>query len=158
MNSVHTLLRHLHADVTALAAAYRDVADRRPDDAGTRYPARTVAAQCDRHAACVRDWAERFGPALPPSGSAPAPPAGRDAADGRTPPPDGGLLDDLYLLHAKAQAAQVRWTVLVQVAQALREPELLAAATACRDETATQIAWITTRLKEAAPQAVIMAG
>ncbi|MFF9482793.1 hypothetical protein [Streptomyces sp. NPDC014733] len=154
MNSVHTLLRHLHADVTALAAAYRDVAQRRPDDAGTHYPARTVAGQCDRHAACLRAWAERFGAALPPPAAAPS--AERGAADGHPPPPDRDLLDDLYLLHAKAHAAHLRWVVLGQIAQALREPELLAAATDCREETATQIGWLTTRVKEAAPQAVIV--
>jgi hypothetical protein len=46
------------------------------------------------------------------------------------------------------------WTMLRQAALAARDRELLDAATACHGETLVQIKWLTTRIKEAAPQAL----
>ncbi|MCK7624386.1 hypothetical protein MUU72_14955 [Streptomyces sp. RS10V-4] len=164
MNKTGALLRELHDAETDLAKTYRSVADRQAADAGTHYPARTVAEQCDRHAERIRAWAERFDVRIHAPGTAEPLAAVRDAlrhtaaeVRGDRPTPGLALLHDLCLLHEKAQAASIHWVVLGQVAQALRDRELLESGTACHDETLTQIKWITTRIKDVAPQAVAVA-
>jgi hypothetical protein len=68
-----------------------------------------------------------------------------------------GLLRDLQDLHLLATLVQTTWTVIAQGAQGLRDPELLDVATSSQAETARQLSWLTTRMKAAAPQALIVA-
>ncbi len=49
------------------------------------------------------------------------------------------------------------WTMIGQAAQGTRDPELLEVVEVCEAETATQMKWIETRMKQAAPQALIVA-
>ena len=68
-----------------------------------------------------------------------------------------GLLRDLQDLHVLATLVQTTWTVIAQGAQGLRDHELLEIATAANAETARQLSWLNTRMKAAAPQALIIA-
>ena len=68
-----------------------------------------------------------------------------------------GLLRDLQDLHVLATLVQTTWTVVVQGAQGLRDRELLEIANAANAETSRQLTWLNTRMKEAAPQALIVA-
>ncbi|MEW1653769.1 hypothetical protein [Streptomyces sp. NPDC093707] len=162
MNKTGAFLRELHDAERDLAATCRTVAARQAADRGTYYPAHTVAAQCDRHAEDIRAWGERFdvrihAKAAPTEPMAAVPESVRRTAPeahGKPPTPGIALLHDLCLLHEKAQAVHIHWTVLGQVARALRDRELLDQAAAHHDETRTQIKWITTRIREMAPQAV----
>ena len=43
-----------------------------------------------------------------------------------------------------------------QAAQALRDDELLAVVRECHLETELQVKWLTTRIKDAAPQALVV--
>jgi hypothetical protein len=56
-----------------------------------------------------------------------------------------------------ATLVQTTWTVIVQGAQGLRDRELLEIAQAANAETSRQLTWLNTRMKEAAPQALIVA-
>ena len=75
--------------------------------------------------------------------------------EGRTGPV--GLLRDLQDLHLLASLVDVTGTVLRQAALALRDEELLALLEDHRAETAIQEAWLLTRIKQAAPQALLVA-
>jgi len=66
-----------------------------------------------------------------------------------------GLLLALHDLCLLAQGVHLRWTVLGQVARALRDDELEAACAAMGQETDRQLAWLQTRIVELAPQALI---
>jgi hypothetical protein len=68
-----------------------------------------------------------------------------------------GLLRDLQDLHLLATLVHTTWTVIAQGAQGLRDPELLEIANASQAETTRQLTWLTTRMKQAAPQALIIA-
>ena len=68
-----------------------------------------------------------------------------------------GLLRDLQDLHVLATLVQTTWTVILQGAQGLRDRELLEIANAANAETSRQLTWLNTRMKEAAPQALIVA-
>jgi hypothetical protein len=68
-----------------------------------------------------------------------------------------GLLRDLQDLHLLATLVHSTWTVIAQGAQGLRDHQLLDVATSSRQETTRQLTWLTTRMKQAAPQALIVA-
>ena len=63
-------------------------------------------------------------------------------------------LQDLYLMAAECDLA---WTVVGQAAQGARDAELLEVVQACGGETAMQMKWARSRIKEAAPQALVVA-
>lgn len=67
-----------------------------------------------------------------------------------------GLLRDLQDLHVLGTLAQTTWTVIAQGAQGLRDSELLGIAESCNAETSRQLTWLNTRIKAAAPQALIV--
>ena len=68
-----------------------------------------------------------------------------------------GLLRDLHDLYLMASECDIAWTLVGQAAQGVRDRELLAVVRACEGETATQIKWARSRMKEAAPQALVVA-
>lgn len=68
-----------------------------------------------------------------------------------------GLLRDLQDLHVLTTLVQTTWTVIAQGAQGLRDHELLDVAQEANSQTSRQLAWLNTRMKTAAPQALIVA-
>ncbi|MBZ4017496.1 hypothetical protein [Streptomyces purpurogeneiscleroticus] len=162
MNKIGLLLSELHDAETDFATACRKTAERQAADHGTSYPCRTIAPQCDTHAARVRAIAERFGKRLTPPRRPPAPVSSAMDSVRRTSSvllgrrPESGLLllRDLRQLSLAAQAVNVHWIYLGQVAQAVRDQDLLTEVTAHHKETLTHIKWIKTRMKEAGPQAL----
>ncbi|POX38180.1 hypothetical protein C3486_24490 [Streptomyces sp. Ru73] len=162
-SGITLLVRELHRAETQLADAFRAVAERQAADHGTHYPCRTLADQCDQHARQIRDWAAgRFGVTL----HEPQRPAPLTAAVGtlrRTSSELTGrrrvsgllLLRDLRGLYVKAEHTSIHWVMLGQAAQALRDHDLLGHVSDCHEQTRTQAKWITTRIKEAAPQALL---
>ena len=67
-----------------------------------------------------------------------------------------GLLRDLQDLHVLTDLVQTTWTVITQGAQGLRDRELLDVARQATSGAARQMSWLNTRLKAAAPQALIV--
>ena len=67
-----------------------------------------------------------------------------------------GLLRDLQDLHLLANLVLTSWTVIQQAAQGLRDDELVEVASGSSGETSRQLAWLTTRMKSVAPQALIV--
>ena len=55
-----------------------------------------------------------------------------------------------------ASLVQTTWTVVAQGAQGVRDRELLSIATDANAETSRQLSWLNTRMKAAAPQALIV--
>lgn len=68
-----------------------------------------------------------------------------------------GLLRDLQDLYLLATLVDATWTVVEQAGSALRDKELLSAVEKCQAETQQQISWLKTRMKQAAPQALLVA-
>lgn len=67
------------------------------------------------------------------------------------------LLRDLQDLYLLANEVQICWTVLAQAASALRDEDLAAACATAKTATQRQLAWLTTRIKQSAPQALVVA-
>ncbi|MCQ4044733.1 hypothetical protein ACFOSC_20485 [Streptantibioticus rubrisoli] len=163
MNKIGKLLEELHDAETGLADEYRGVAERQSTDHGTHYPCHTLAAQCDQHAERIRAWAQRFGKDIsaPKRSDALASAAGslrHKASETFARRPESGLLllRDLRQLYLKAEAVNIHWIMLAQVAQAVRDQELLEDVSGLHQQTLTQIKWLKTRVKDASPQILVV--
>ncbi|HEX8803232.1 MAG TPA: hypothetical protein VF743_03530 [Acidimicrobiales bacterium] len=142
----------LHAAEADLAAAFRDVADAHPDEPDVRLDCQRLATWCDRHVAELAPFAERYGEAGDDE-----PDRIRSAAFGGSRSGPLGLLRDLQDLYLMASECDITWTLVGQAAKGARDDDLLAAVERCEGETATQQSWLRTRLKQAAPQALVVA-
>jgi ferredoxin-nitrate reductase len=67
-----------------------------------------------------------------------------------------GLVRDLHDLFLLTSEAYLGWMILLQTAQALRDKEFIAACTKLGGETEGQRSWLQTRIKQAAPQALLV--
>jgi hypothetical protein len=142
----------LHKAQMDLAAAFREVRDAHADEVDVRLLCGRLAEQCDSHAERLEPIAERYGEDAPDEPD-------RLYSELFTGPREGGLglLRDLHDLYLMASECDVAWTLVGQAAQGLRDNELFDVVQACEGETATQLQWIKGRMKEAAPQALLVA-
>ena len=123
----------------------------------------TLARQCDEHLQQLAPFADRYGAsgAKKDVGESPSivETVRRRSGDllGRSKTSGLLLLKDLRALYVSAQEAEIAWVVLVQVAQAARDPELLQTASTCHQAAEVRGKWLRTRIKEASPQ-ILVAG
>jgi hypothetical protein len=152
-------LRQLHDALVDLADDYRTVGERHATEQDVFHMAHLLAEQCRLQAQSLELHAPRYGAQLPDSdeqhlwdGFLAAVRRANAAVAGRTTVPGLLLLRDLRQLHLAIEEAAMLWLVVGQAAQALRDRELLELVTRSREEMTKQLLWITTRIKEAAPQ------
>lgn len=142
----------LHSAEENLARAFRDVASAHGDEPDVMHDCQRMARQCDIHVAALRPFVERYGE------DAPAEPDRLHTELFRGTRSGGlGLLRDLHDLYLMASESDISWTMIGQAAQGARDTDLLAAVNDCEHDTAIQLAWIRTRMKAAAPQALLVA-
>lgn len=163
MNKVGALLAELHDAETGLGAEYRAVGERHAAEHDVYYLSHTLATQCDKHAEAVRAIAGQFGKSLPePSGSETAHNvmAGirRKTSEllGRRPEPGLLLLRDLRQLYLMAEEVSIHWLTLGQIAQAVPDHDLLDRISALHKQTLTQTKWLKTKIRESAPQILLV--
>ena len=68
-----------------------------------------------------------------------------------------GLLRDLQDLYLMAAECDICWTIVRQAAHGARDHDLIDVVDRCEGETAIQLKWLRTRMKQAAPQALVVA-
>ncbi|MEV4619082.1 hypothetical protein AB0J74_10310 [Asanoa sp. NPDC049573] len=141
-----------HRAEANLADAFRQVAAAHAAEADVFHLTGKLAAQCDQHVERLAPFIETY------SAEAPDEPE-RLHADLFAGARSGGLglLRDLHDLYLMASYADITWTVLGQAAAGLRDGDLAAVVAACEQETSIQLAWLRTRMKSAAPQALVVA-
>ncbi len=141
-----------HSEET-LASSFRAVAEGHAHVSDVYFMCRTLAGWSDEHRERLAPVVERYGEdtgidepeRLHAAGLA-------EVREGEV-----GLLRDLQDLHVLASLVQTTWTVVAQGAQGLRDADLLQIAQDCNAETSRQLSWLNTRMKVAAPQALIVA-
>jgi hypothetical protein len=142
----------LHRAEVNLAAALREVGDAHADEADIPPTCTKLAGDCDEHAERLQPFAASYGEDEPDEPD-------RLHSQLFQGPRSGGvaLLRDLQDLYLMACECDLAWTVVGQAAQGARDPDLLAVVTDCESQTATILAWLRTRIKQAAPQALVVA-
>lgn len=136
-----------------LARSFRVVAAGHGDEPDVHYIVHSLAEQCDRHADALRPVLERFGEGTEGEEEH------RVTADGvesaRTGPL--GLLLDLQDLYVLVYHVGIMWTMVGQAAAGSRDGELQDVVARCAQDSDLQSRWLQTRMKQAAPQALLVA-
>ena len=135
-----------------LADSFRAVASGHAAEADVFHTCHQLAGWSDEHRERLAPVVERYG-----EDDVDEPERLHAAGLAETREGEVGLLRDLQDLLVLATLVQTTWKVIVQGAQGLRDKELLEIAAHCQGETERQISWLTTRIKVAAPQALIVA-
>jgi hypothetical protein len=140
-----------HAEQT-LAQSLRQVADGHGEEPDVYFLCQTLAGQCDEHVQRLQPIVANYGRAR--SDSEPERLYADTLGESRRGPV--GLLRDLQDVHMLATFVESNWVVVGQAAAALHDRDLLIVVSHCKAQTHTQIEWLTTWLKQAAPQALVV--
>ena len=142
----------LQAGCATLADSYRQVAQGHAAEADVGTICQQFASQCDHHEKQLKPFTDRYG--SHPSGE-----PERLHSDGLSSTRSGGLglLRDLHDLYLLASYLDMAWTLVGQAAKGARDEELVRTTGECAQQTKAQLQWLTTRLKAAAPQALLVA-
>jgi hypothetical protein len=142
----------LHRAEVELANAFGQVGDAHRDEPDVLHECRWFAEQCQRHADALRPFAARYG-----EDADHEPARLHSELFGGTRSGGLGLLRDLHDLYLMATECDISWTLVGQAAQGARDPGLGRVVSACEGETALQLKWLKTRMKQSAPQALVVA-
>ena len=144
------MLRQAEAD---LADGFRRMAEGHGKEPDIYFLCCTLAKQCDEHAESLEPFGERYGEVPPEEPDR----LGSKILEEGSRGGGLGLMRDLQDLYMVASFCDITWTMINQAAQGTRDAELLEVAETCKAETTTQLKWLETRMKQAAPQALIVA-
>ncbi|MBO3741288.1 hypothetical protein [Actinoplanes flavus] len=142
----------LHRAQTNLASAFREVATAHRDEPDVAHLCERLAVQCDRHAELLEPFARRYSEDAPDE-----PDRLHSELFGGTRTGGIGLLRDLQDLYLMAAECDICWTVVGQAAKGVRDDDLDQVVQRCEGETAGQLRWLRTRMKQSAPQALVVA-
>ncbi len=152
MPHLATYVGMLHVGEQTLADSLRTVGQGHPAEADVFHACDTLATMSERHVAELAPIAERYGE--------------QDVAEPERLHAEGlgqvrsgpvGLLRDLQDLYLLATLVQTSWTVVRQAAMGARDSELVDLAESAEAETNRQLRWLNSHLKQAAPQALLVA-
>jgi len=150
--NVDLYLGLLRSGEQVLAQSFRQTAEGHGDEPDVYELCHTLAKQCDEHERRLEPIIDRYGER--PDGE-----PDRFHAEAMSESRSGpvGLLRDLQDLFVLVSLVHSTWTITRQAALALRDEELLALIDDCDGQTEVQHAWLSTRMKQAAPQALLVA-
>jgi hypothetical protein len=143
---IGSLLGELSALESGLAATYRKSGARHADDHDVYHQCVSFAKKAETHVTKLASSIERYG--------------AQSEAGSQVQPRDGdelGLLAVLRTLFLAAEEVSITWVMAGQAAQAARDADLLAVVHECHAEVELQVKWLSTRIKVAAPQALVTA-
>lgn len=158
-------LEHLHGSLADLADELRKVADRHVAQHDVHHLGHLLALRTEALAETLAPFARAYGQDV---GTASASQgwgsvlgrlrrmggelAGRSKRSGEL------LLRDLHELYLQAQECEIDWVIVRQGALAARDMDLVDTSTVGIQETRRIVKWLTTRIKESAPQVLASAG
>ena len=145
-------LGYLHKAEVNLAEAFRKIGEAHVAETDIYHTTATLARQCETHAEKLAPFVKRYGEEAPTEPDRLDHQLFDQSREGGL-----GLLRDLHDLYLMANTCDISWTMIGQAAQGARDVELFETVNACEVQTSTQIRWLKTRMKQAAPQALLVA-
>ncbi|GII57428.1 hypothetical protein Pth03_58170 [Planotetraspora thailandica] len=145
-------LRLLHRSQTALAEAFREIRRGHPHEPDMYGVCERLAVQCGDHARRVEPFVRRY-----EAWTSQEPERLHRPLFAGTRPGGLGLLRDLHDLYLLATECDIACTMIAQGARGTRDDELLDVVRRCGGELAVQLSWLRTRMRHAAPQALVVA-
>ena len=145
------VLGEVHRSEVLLGSAYDHVATSHADEADVHHSCVTFSSQAAEHVASVRPCIEQYGEVVPDQPD-------RLYANLFTGERRGsaGMLRDLRDLWLFASSVEMTWTLVLQAAKAQQDEALQAAATAAQEQLVAQRKFLETKMKIAAPQALLV--
>jgi hypothetical protein len=153
MSHLSTYLGLVHRSEEQLAQAFRTVGQGHAAEADVFHTCQLLAGWSEEHVRTLAPIAQRFGA----DSDVDEPERLHHAGITEVRSTAVGLLRDLQDLFLLASLVQTSWTVVWDAAQGLRDEELRTVSEQCNAETTRQLTWLTTRMKQAAPQALLVA-
>jgi len=141
----------LHRAEQELAEALREVGQAHADEPDVKVICTKLAGDCDSHASGLEPFARRYGEEAEDEPERLHSELFRGTRSGGL-----GLLRDLHDLYLMACQCDMAWTLVGQAARGARDRELLDLVEACEGETTLALKWLATRMKQAAPQALVV--
>ncbi len=142
----------LHKAQARLGDAFAEVGTAHREEPDVFHTCARLSAQCRGHAEQLEPFARRYAEEAP---TEPDRLHSELFSGTRTGPI--GLLRDLQDLYLMAAECDICWTLIGQAAYGARDEELLGVVRSCEQETAMQLKWLRTRMRQAAPQALVVA-
>ena len=142
----------VHRSELMLANSFREVASAHGDEPDVSVLCQKFAKHCDQHDAKLAPFVDRYGEGAPEE-----PERLHGNLFGGTRTGGLGLLHDLHDLFLMASEVDISRTLVGQAAQGARDKVLFETVTSCDGETAMQLRWLRTHMKQAAPQALLVA-
>jgi len=142
----------LHRAETNLAGAYREIGRAHQDEPDVLHDCERLAVQCDGHTRALQPFVDRYGAEADDEPDRLYSEIFRGTRQGGL-----GLLRDLHDLYLMATECDISWTLVGQAAKGARDDELTDVVARCEGDTAVQLRWLRTRMKQAAPQALVVA-
>ncbi|MEU5562584.1 hypothetical protein [Micromonospora musae] len=142
----------LHRAETNLADAFRQVGAAHQEEPDVFHLCAQQAKRCHGYAELLKPFVARYAEEAPAE-----PDRLHSELFGGTRSGGIGLLRDLQDLYLMAAECDICWTVVGQAAYGARDRDLLAVVRRCEGETAMQLKWLRSRMKQAAPQALVVA-
>ncbi|BAL88730.1 hypothetical protein AMIS_35100 [Actinoplanes missouriensis 431] len=142
----------LHRAQITLADAFRQVGAAHRDEPDVAHLCEQQARVCDGHAGRLEPFVRRYAEEAPEEPDRLHSELFRGTRTGGI-----GLLRDLQDLYLMANECDICWTMVGQAAQGVRDRDLFAVVQGCEGETTIQLQWLRGRMKQAAPQALIVA-
>jgi hypothetical protein len=141
----------LHRAEQELGRALREVGEGHSDEPDVRVICMKVAADCEDHAERLEPFARRYGEEAEDEPERLHSELFKGTRGGGL-----ALLRDLHDLYLMACQCEVTWILVGQAAQGARDSDLLSVVQACEEETTLARKWLTTRMKAAAPQTLVV--
>ena len=142
----------LHQSEMDLAEGFRKVADGHAAEADVYHVCHVLAEQCDAHAEKLESLVDRYGEEKEGEPER----LYHDLFD-ETRNGSFGLLRDLQDLYVMANFCDITWAMVGQAAQGAGDAELYETVNSLEGQTSTQIKWLKPRMKQAAPQTLLVA-
>ena len=141
----------LHRALEATAAAFREVGSAHGDEPDVADTCAYLAGLADGQADALRPFIDRYGEEPEDEPERLHSELFKGTREGPL-----ALLRDLQDLFLMANECDIVWTLVGQAAQGLRDEELVQVVTSCEGDTSRQISWLRSRMKQAAPQALVV--
>jgi hypothetical protein len=136
-----------------LASSFRAVSDGHGDEPDVHFILQTFAKKCDAHREALKPVIDRYGEDVEGEEEHRLTASGvREVRSGPL-----ALMLDLQDLYVLVNHIDVTWMMLGQAAKGDRDKELQAVVKQCEGDSALEIRWLQTRMKQAAPQALLVA-
>ena len=145
-------LEYLSRAESNLAEGFRKIGEGHMEEVDIFHTTDTLAKQCEAHVEKLKPFCEKYGKEETTEPDRLYHELFTETRSGGL-----GLLRDLQDLYLMVHACDISWTMVGQAAQGARDLELMEVVTACEGQTNIQIKWLRTRMKQAAPQALLVA-